>query len=216
MKHPRNGRRLAVCLLAFLVTTCQSESSTVILVHGFLDTSRKMQSMAAYLRTQGWTAYTPALTPSNGSEGLERMAGKLEAYINEKCGPDRRIDLVGFSMGGIVSRYYVQRLGGNRRVAHLVTIASPNHGTLMGYFSGSKAAREMRPGSPFLKALNADLHTLDRLKFTSLWTPLDLMIIPASSSRMPVGKEVRIWMPAHPLMVWNSGCHRAVAAALRE
>ena len=74
----------------------------------------------------------------------------------------------------------------------------------------------MRPNSNFLNDLNSNTDALKKIRFTSIWTPLDLMILPANSSHMDFGKEELIWMPAHPLMVWSSASHRAVAAALRE
>jgi len=188
----------------------------VILVHGLADTSAKLRKMADYLRSLGWTVYSPTLTPSNGAVGLDQLAKQLEGYIAEHCGKSQPIDLVGYSMGGIISRYYVQRLGGSRRVRHLVTISSPHHGTWMGYMLGNPGARQMRPNSDFLNDLNRNTDALKQIRFTSIWTPLDLMIIPANSSHMDFGEEDIIWMPAHPLMVWTPVSWRAVAAALRE
>ena len=73
---------------------------------------------------------------------------------------------------------------------------------------------QLRPGSAFLRNLNRDAQVLDRVRFTTIWTPLDLMVLPAASSRMPVGAETKLWVPFHPLMVWLQSCHRAVAVAL--
>src|SRR5437870_13355800 len=43
--------------------------------------------------------------------------------------PGERIDLVGHSQGGLVGRYYVQKLNGAHRVRHLVTLGTPHRGT---------------------------------------------------------------------------------------
>lgn len=130
-------------------------------------------------------------------------------------------DLVGFSMGGIVSRYYLQRLGGIDRVDRFVAISVPEHGTWMANLCPTKlwpcpGTVQLRPDSPFLRDLNRDADVLERLQFTSIWTPLDLMIFPAHSSRMTAGKNVTLWVAAHPLMVWQPNCLRAVAEALRR
>jgi len=50
---------------------------------------------------------------------------------------------------------------------------------------------EMRTSSTFLNSLNRDTESLTRVQYASIWTPLDLMIVPASSSQMPVGNEQR-------------------------
>jgi triacylglycerol lipase len=122
-------------------------------------------------------------------------------------------------MGGIICRYYLQRLGGIARVNRFVAISVPEHGTWWASLCPLESLRwpgaaQLRPGSAFLRELNRDAQVLEQVRFTTMWTPLDLMILPAASSRMPVGSETRLWVPFHPLMVWLPSCHRAVAAAL--
>jgi triacylglycerol lipase len=75
---------------------------------------------------------------------------------------------------------------------------------------------QMRPNHPFLHDLNRDIKTLDRLNFTSIWTPLDAMIVPASSSQVPVGQDVKVWVPLHSDMVSHPQSLKAVATALAE
>lgn len=186
----------------------------VVLVHGYLDTSAKLQKMASFLRGSGWTVYTPTLSPSNGAATIEELATQLKSYMDAHIEPCQKIDLVGFSMGGLICRYYAQRLGGLRRVRKLVTISSPHHGTLTAYASGRPGCLEMRPNSVFLNALNRDADMLAKLDLTTVWTPLDLMIVPANSSHLGIGREIKLWLPAHPLMVLTPISWRIVASAL--
>ncbi len=72
----------------------------------------------------------------------------------------------------------------------------------------------MRPGSPFLRDLARDADALRRVHFVSLWTPLDLIILPARSSVVATGDCRRVWCAAHPLMVLQPSCQQAVALAL--
>jgi triacylglycerol lipase len=65
-----------------------------------------------------------------------------------------------------------------------------------------------------LRELNGKAGQLLPLDYTSIYTPLDLTILPASSSRMPVARNVVAWCPLHPLMVWMPGPLRAVERAL--
>ncbi len=188
----------------------------VFLVHGFKDTGRKMQRLAAFLRRQGRVAHAVTLQPSWGEAGIDELAEKLSAMIEAEAGPDAPIDLVGFSMGGLIGRYYVQRLGGVERVKCLCTIASPHRGTRNAFWLGRPACLQMRPGSAFLRELNADLSALERVRFLSLWTPLDLMILPARSSRMSVGQESIHWVIAHPLMVWQRRVSQVIHEALKS
>ena len=191
----------------------------VLLVHGFQDDAKKMQAMARALQRDGWTVLTPTLSPSGCQVGNEVLAQQLSDFIEANVPHDTRCDLVGFSMGGIVCRYYLQRLGGIARVNRFVAISVPEHGTWWASICPSESLRwpgaaQLRPDSAFLRDLNSDAQVLDQVRFTTMWTPLDLMILPAASSRMPVGSETKVWVPFHPLMVWLPSCHRAVAAAL--
>jgi triacylglycerol lipase len=188
----------------------------VLLVHGIIRTSAIFRRLSAYLSQQGWPVYALDLDPNNATVGLDRLALQVADYVNRTFAPEQAIDLVGLSMGGLVSRYYVQRLGGIDRVQRFVTISSPHHGTHLARLSGRPACAQMRPGSAFLKDLNRDADRLASLNFTSIWTPWDFVIVPARSSQMPVGREVKVHVFAHAWMVRAPQCHRAVVEALSE
>ena len=188
----------------------------VLLVHGMNDTGKVFSKMAPLLSQWGFSVYDLDLIPNNGDECLDCLAQQLADYIEKAFSPEQGLDLVGFSMGGIVSRYYVQQLGGIDRVQRFITISSPHRGTMLAYGSQRPGCLQMRPDSPFLKDLNRDISMLERLNFTSIWTPLDLMIVPANSSQMPVGKDVQVLVPLHPWMLIDSKSIQAVANALSE
>ena len=76
--------------------------------------------------------------------------------------------------------------------------------------------RQMRPGSDFIRDLNSDIATLEKIQFTSIWTPLDLIIVPSNTSRTPVGRNITIWLPFHPLLVWSLRSIKTVAALLKS
>ena len=64
-------------------------------------------------------------------------------------------------MGGIVCRYYLQRLGGIARVDRFVAISAPEHGTWWANTCPAELLRwpgvaQLRPDSAFLRDLNSD------------------------------------------------------------
>lgn len=186
----------------------------VLLIHGMRENARKMEPLARYLRAHGRTVYTTSLSPSLGQVGLDELAGQLDTYVRNTFAPDERIDLVGFSMGGLVSRYYVQRLGGIDRVHRFVTISSPHQGSVLAWLIPNTGGRQMRPGSEFLRDLERDADQLQRVGFTSFWTPLDLVIVPARNSVVPGADCRQLHCLAHPLMVRQPSCKEAVRLAL--
>lgn len=188
----------------------------VLLIHGIDDTAVLFNRMTNYLQQQGWSIHSLDLIPNNGSVGLDRLGHQIADYIEQNFSPNQPIDLIGFSMGGIVSRYYVQRLGGLDRVQRFITISSPHNGTWTAYFRPNLGGNQMQRNSAFLYDLNQDVASLAQINFTSIWTPMDLMILPAVSSRLPIGREVILSVPSHPQMVTDSRCLRAVADALAE
>ena len=76
-------------------------ANTLILVHGFMDTGRRMGWMSRQLRALGWIVLVPSLHPSNGTKTIEELAEQLHIYILENTRKDERLDLIAFSMGGL-------------------------------------------------------------------------------------------------------------------
>ena len=187
-------------------------SLPVVLVPGIWDKPPVFDRLTARLRRSGRSAFVISLDPNDGSVTLEQSADELRQFIDSKIGPRRSLDMVSFSMGGLVARYYAQRLGGLARIRHFVTISTPHHGTGTAYLEPLPGVRQMRPGSPFLQDLDRDVSGLAQVSVTSIWSPLDLVISPAVSSRLPFGSEVQIPVLLHFLM---PGDARVIGAVMR-
>ncbi|AFZ60905.1 triacylglycerol lipase [Anabaena cylindrica FACHB-243] len=198
------------------MNTEQQLRHPVLLVHGINDTGAVFNKMAFYLRQRGWSVYTLDLLPNNGSEVLDKLAQQVADYVAATFAPEQPFDLLGFSMGGIVSRYYIQRLGGIDRVKRFITISSPHRGTMMAYASWLPGCVQMRPASSLLQNLNSDVEMLKQLNFTSIWTPYDLMIVPAKSSQISLGNEVILPVAFHPWMLTDNRTLAIVAEALTQ
>jgi triacylglycerol lipase len=186
----------------------------VLLLHGLCDTARLFRRLKRHLEEREWEVHILEFVPNNGTAGLEMLAQQVHDYVAGTFAPGQSIDLLGFSMGGIVGRYYLQRLGGLSRVHRFITISSPHQGTWTAYLLRRKGVRQMRPNSGFLKDLDSDSARFEGGRFTSIWTPTDLMIVPAKSSVIPHAKTVRIVVTHHARMAGNHRVMRAVEAGL--
>jgi triacylglycerol lipase len=193
-----------------------SQRNPIVLVPGYRDTATVFSTLTRYLSEAGFQVYPVSLKPSDGTVALDVLAEQLSDHVTGSVGVQGKFDLIGFSMGGVVSRYYLQRLGGIHRVQRFVTLGSPHRGTWVAFGSNRPGVRQMRPGSDFLEDLAQDEEVLDQLNFTSLWTPFDLSIIPAKNSVLPVGRDERLLLPHHRSLVTNPQSMRRIVQALRS
>ncbi|MBW7881506.1 MAG: lipase [Caldilineaceae bacterium] len=191
-------------------------AGTVVLVPGWLDTEETLRPLAQALDGRSWRTIVISPQPSDGTVSLEALAEQVDSRLQAILEPDAPFMFVGFSMGGLIGRIYLQSMNGYRRIQRFVTIATPHRGTLAAYLFDRPAMREMRPGSTFLSRLNGDLSRLAAVPFVSIWSALDLTIIPATNSILPVGMSWHILSPAHAFMPFDPRVHRAVARAVGQ
>lgn len=161
-----------------------------------------MRGLSRHLSKEGHECVVPSLTPSDGRSGLPHLAQQLHHFLEGELEEGERFVLVGFSMGALISRYYLQELEGHQRADAFFSICGPHAGTWTAYFYPGDGVRQMRPQSGFLLGLEDSSHRLGELPVTCYWTPFDLMIVPATSCRWQRGEEVCIpsfihrWMPS--------------------
>lgn len=187
----------------------------VVLVPGYRDNASVFARFVSYLTEAQFQTFPISLAPSDGRVPLETLAGQVADRVTAGFSQGEHLDFVGFSMGGVVLRYYLQRLGGLERTHRFITLGTPHRGTWTAYASNRPGVRQMRPGSPFLRDLDSDIHRLAGISFTSIWTPLDLTIIPARSSAATCAQHEPVTIAHHRALVTSKRSLERVAAALR-
>lgn len=171
------------------------------MVHGIFEDGKAFDSLKKRLENHGIECFVPRLSPADGRGGLDKLAEGLKKYIDNQFGENEKFALVGFSMGGLVSRYYLQKLGGAERCEEFITVSTPHHGTKFAYVYPSKGVAQMRPGSDFLRGLEDTENILDQIPVTSHRTPLDLIILPPTSSVWKRAENHSHNVILHPLML---------------
>ena len=187
----------------------------VVLVHGIHGTGKDMVRLAGLLQADGRRVFIPTLQNANGTVPIEQLSDQLERYIREEVRSEC-IDLVGYSMGGIVSRHYGQRKDKSAKIRHLVTLSSPHHGTWTAHIHFGPATRQMRRGSEFLKQLDNAHRDPSAPRLISFWTATDLIILPASSSKVEGASNRHHWGLGHISFILEKRHIMKVVAALRE
>jgi hypothetical protein len=76
-------------------------------------------------------------------KSISEISNKLNDFINEKVGVDEKVDLVGHSLGGVVTRIWSQDHKDDQRLGNLVTLGSPHTGSLDTYevWNGGKVSK---------------------------------------------------------------------------
>jgi triacylglycerol lipase len=173
----------------------------IVLVHGFLETGSTFKMLRKRLEKRGAEVLVPRLKHNDGRGGLENLAVHLKQDIEKKFGPEAPIRIVAFSMGGLVSREYLQNQGGAERCENFITVSSPHHGTNAAWCYPSQGVKEMRPGSSFLNRLRQTEARLGKMPVTSYHTPMDLIILPPTSSVWDRAENLEYPVILHPMML---------------
>ena len=124
---------------------------------------------------------------------IEHFAEQLAAKVSEICSATgaERVVLVGHSMGGLVARAYLRRFGAGR-VAKLVTIGTPHHGSVLAWSFPGRGLEQMRPGNPWLVDLNRDERNAPAAPITSIWSWHDSMVAPQASCTLACAENVAL------------------------
>ncbi|AYL37779.1 esterase/lipase family protein [Streptomyces fungicidicus] len=189
----------------------------VVLLHGFIDNRSVFVLLRRSLAQHG-RQQIESLNYSPLTCDIRIAAELLGRHIEQVCERtgSRQVDVVGHSLGGLIARYYVQRLGGDTRVRTLVTLGTPHSGTRVAPLANAHPiVRQMRPGSPVLEEL-AQPAPGCRTHFVAFWSDLDHIMDPLESAciehpdlttaNVRVSGVGHLALPVHP----------AVATGIRE
>jgi triacylglycerol lipase len=184
----------------------------LLLIHGYQCNRGFWFELRGPLERAGWQVGTLSLSPVfNDIDGyVEPVARRIEE-ICAATGADKVI-LVGHSMGGLVSRAYLRRHGA-ARVAKLVTLGSPHHGSRLAVLGLGENGRQMIPGSAWLAGLNAP-GAVPLPETVSLYSCQDNYVMPQDSSVLDGARVVPLAGIGHLEMAFSPEIERLLLAEL--
>ena len=155
----------------------------ILFVHGFLCNRGFWAPWLREARARGHAFVAVNLEPvfcsiDDYCDTIEQAVARLEAATG------RPPLLVCHSMGGLAARAWLRRSEGWNRVAHVVTIGTPHHGTWLARFSRMPNGRQMRVGCDWIAALSGTDSQVTRL-FTCWYTNCDNIVFPPSTATLP-------------------------------
>lgn len=167
-----------------LVSGVTELGTPTLLLHGLADNHSIFALLRRGLLRRGFSrvfAMNYSVRTKDVRTAAAQLAEEVEAIV-EETGYER-IHIVAHSLGGVIARYYVTRLGGDERVHTLVTLGSPHSGTLLAHLVPTALTRQLRPGSPFLQELNQPSPGC-RTRCIAFWSDTDEAIVPAINASL--------------------------------
>ena len=178
----------------------------IILIHGLWNTSSIFSSITPKLDKIGIEYFAPTLEHSYGMTSILDLTNKLNELILEKYGLEKEIDILGFSMGGIIGRHWIQKYNGYKRTRRFISIGSPHKGTFTAQLIPKypfKGISEMKINSKFLRGLANNDFFLNEIECINFFTYWDLMVFPSWWTNLNFGKKISVKVFKHRNLVSN-------------
>ena len=176
----------------------------IFLVHGLWNNPKLFEKLINRIKKDDYQLYCPHLPHKYGYSSLKSLAKDLDSKIEELVGHEKEIDIVGFSMGGLISRFWLQNHNGFLRTKRFFSIGTPHFGTYTAQMIPSflmPGIAEMKRGSNLLSQLNNDLSSLEKIKCSSFFTRWDLMSFPGWQAKLPIGDSYHLPVLTHKELI---------------
>jgi len=187
----------------------------VVVLHGLFATAGVMRPMRQKL-DRHHEVHTASLTYPPGP-GIAVLAERLARFVESLPG-EVRLHLVGHSAGGVVVRYYTQRLAPAGRVAQTVSMASPFAGVRPAGWTrwmppAATIAQDLAPQSPLLRELRLESATSD-VPHLSILAEQDGVIGAPTSHALVGGEVVVVRDCGHNALLYHPEAMAAVEARI--
>ena len=184
----------------------ESNNRPIVLIHGLWNTSDIFKSLTRKLDQYSIDYFAPTLQHEFGKVSIIDLTNFLNQLIINKYGLEKEIDLLGFSMGGIIGSYWLKNFEGNKRIKKFISVGSPHNGTLTAQIVPRfplKGISEMKINSKLLKDLYASNDFLENVNCISFFTNWDLMVFPGWKAYLPKGNKYSLNIFKHKNLMKN-------------
>jgi pimeloyl-ACP methyl ester carboxylesterase len=158
----------------------------IVLCHGYMHNKSAFLIMGRKLKQAGF-ANVVALNFGPPSQRVPQFAERLSEAVDRMLVHSgcEKVDLIGHSMGGLVVRYYIEKLDGAKNVDRAVALGAPNGGTKTAVFGIFKSAGQFRLDSKLITELKESPIAGEPANMTAIWSDFDSVVLPPENARLP-------------------------------
>ncbi|KAB8048641.1 alpha/beta fold hydrolase [Janthinobacterium sp. FT14W] len=189
----------------------------VLLVHGYVCNGGYWTKLSRQLAQAGIVHKAVDLEPFDAS--IDDYVVQVEQALQALCtltGKPQAI-IVAHSMGGLVARAWLRHYGA-ARVARIITIGTPHHGTALAKLAAGTNARQMSRigGAPsgWLAQLAASETGETRALITSIYSHHDNIVAPQSSAHLPGARNLAFGGIGHVALASDARVLRQLLAEI--
>lgn len=231
------------CQLFFREFVASMASSSWLMPFLSLSSSDRLPSATPVLLVHGygcnsayWIPMSKALTHAgiaHDGVDMEPLLADIDTYaaiiheaVEEMLASTgrRRLVIVAHSMGGLAVRAYMRKHG-NERIAKVITLGTPHHGTVLGNFGIGTNSRQMgvsgqhpedmRPAD-WLRQLAESESPETRALFVSIYSHHDNIVVPQTSSHLPGARNIEFGGIGHVTLAFDTQIQRAVIGEILQ
>lgn len=188
----RSGARPAPIFGRSVPRTSSAARKPVLLIHGF---SCNAAIWGPVRRRLNAADIGPVIALD-----LEPLGADLDRYVPalikalqqlEDATGREPVTLIGHSSGGLAARALLCRIE-PRRVRQLITLATPHHGTELARCIPGRQAAQLRPSSPWLRALNAAQDGALPVPTVCIYSLDDNIVTPTESAALRAARGLQL------------------------
>lgn len=194
----------------------------VIFVHGWNSSPSTWNTMVTNFKNAGYRSDELFAWGYNTSQSNVTTAAQFGVFVDQVRAQTgaAKVDVISHSMGGLSTRYCIKFGSCANKVDDWVSLAGPNHGTLISGLCSLFIAscRDMATGSSFLANLNAGDETPGTLVSWSTWRSpwCDGVIWPTSSTSLSGADNFTTGCILHSSLTTNTTVFNQVFARVND
>lgn len=204
----RKGNVESVMILSMKPDASPHSATRTWILDGFMGNGYRFERLRDRIRgevgpAEIWHYQTSGLTP------IDHLARFFTDVLSWESGP---VNVVGYSMGGLISRLAVERCPSKVRRAVMLNV--PHNGTRMAHLLPLPAVSQMRPGSRLIARLARQQWSIPTL---NVWCPGDAIVVPGTRSRWNQAQHQEVCrVPAHIWPIYSKKWHSRICRFLNS